>query len=398
MNGGHQSLRGEIIFRGCCLAQSKGSFLKTIGRTMLNGTRIIEFEALGPAPFASMMLAELGAEVITIHRASAANTPAKSDSSLLDTSKKSIVLDLKKPEDVTLAKALVQSSDGLIEGLRPGVMERLGLGPADIHAIAPKVIYGRMTGWGQSGPRALQAGHDLNYISLSGAAWYASNPNEAPFTPPTLVGDIGGGALYLVIGMLAGLLHARETGHGCVVDAAIVDGSAHMMNLLMSLKALGGLSETRGGSLLDGPHWSRTYACSDGKYMSVQCLEPKFYQEFLTCLGLETDLGFGQQFHAGDWPVLTARLAGVFAAHPQSHWIGFFAGSDACVAPVLSPQQASTDPHIAERRIWRDQQGHLRAALAPRFSNWTPQETGAIPEKDEHRDHIIQDLQTRGLL
>lgn len=365
---------------------------------MLNGIRIIEFEALGPAPFASMMLAELGAEVITIHRANAATTPAKSDASLLDTAKKSIVLDLKSTADVALAKALVQSSNALIEGMRPGVMERLGLGPSDIHAIAPKVIYGRMTGWGQSGPRALQAGHDLNYISLSGAAWYASNPNEAPFTPPTLVGDIGGGALYLVIGVLAGILNARETGKGCVVDAAIVDGSAHMMNLLMSLNALGGLSETRGQSMLDGPHWSRTYACADGKFMSVQCLEPKFYQEFLTCLKLEHDPKFAQQFNAKEWPVLTARLAGVFATESQSYWTSVFAGTDACVAPVLSPQQAQSDSHIADRHIWHDQGGHLRAALAPRFSNWTPHGAGVIPEKDAHRDEIIQDLHTKGLL
>lgn len=365
---------------------------------MLSGLRIIEFEALGPAPFASMMLAELGAEVITIHRKSASDTPAKGQESLLDRGKKSVLLDLKNPDDRAFAMALVQSADAIIEGMRPGVMERLGLGPENVHADAPHVVYGRMTGWGQSGPRALDAGHDLNYISLSGAAWYASNEGEAPFTPPTLVGDIGGGALYLVIGLLAAITRAKETGEGCVVDAAIVDGSAHMMNLLMSLRALGGLSEKRGGSLLDGPHWSRSYVCADGRHMSVQALEPKFYAEFLEKLGLSDDSSFQHQMKAQDWPLLTSRLAGMFVQHPQSHWVGVFQGSDACVAPVLSPQDAMNDPHMSARRVWREQGGQLHAAPAPRFSNWSPDQDGLIPEKGQHMDELTQDLRQRGLL
>ena len=231
---------------------------------MLSDVRIIEIEALGPAPFASMLLADLGADVITVHRKTASDVPGKGDNNLLDRGKRSIALDLKAPEDVAVLKALLRGADGLIEGFRPGVMERLGLGPDECLAVQPRLVYGRMTGWGQDGLKAREAGHDLNYIGISGALWYASPEGTAPFPPPTLVGDIGGGALYLVIGMLSALLKARATGQGTIVDAAIVDGSAHMMNLLMSLRAAGSFQTERGHSLLDGPHWSRAYRCSDG--------------------------------------------------------------------------------------------------------------------------------------
>ncbi|MEO0782712.1 MAG: CaiB/BaiF CoA-transferase family protein, partial [Pseudomonadota bacterium] len=223
---------------------------------MLSGIRIVEFEGLGPAPFAGMLLADLGAEVIVVHR------PKPAAPSVLDRGKRSIVLDLKDDADLAVAQALVRSADGLIEGLRPGVMERLGLGPELCSATNPKLVYGRMTGWGQSGPRAATAGHDLAYIGLSGALWYAGQTGTPPVTPATLVGDIGGGAMYLVAGMLAGLLRAARTGKGTVVDAAIVDGSAHMMALLMAMAANGQMVEARGQSLLDGPHWCRSYACA----------------------------------------------------------------------------------------------------------------------------------------
>ena len=254
---------------------------------MLQGIRIVEIEGLGPGPFAAMMLADLGADVVVVHRKSGSSAPGAPQSNPLDRGKRAIALDLKDPGDLQVVRQLVSRADGLIEGFRPGVMERLGLGPADCQALNPKLVYGRMTGWGQTGPRAQEAGHDLNYVSLSGAAWYASDAGQAPFTPPTLVGDIGGGALYLVAGMLAGIIRAGRSGQGTVVDAAIVDGSAHMMNLLMSLGASGGLSMQRGQSILDGPHWSRAYACADGGWISVQCLEPKFYATFLETLGLQ---------------------------------------------------------------------------------------------------------------
>ncbi len=226
-----------------------------------------------------MLLADLGAEIIVVHRKQAP-VPGLPERSLLDRGKRSIALDLRDAEDVAVLMRLIATADGLIEGFRPGVMERLGLGPDACQAVNKRLVYGRMTGWGQDGPLARTAGHDMNYTGVSGALWYASLPGEPPMAPPTLTGDIGGGALYLVIGMLAGIINARASGEGTVVDAAIVDGSAHMMNLLMVLGQIGGLSAERGTSLLDGPHWCRVYRTSDGGFISVQCIEPRFYAQF----------------------------------------------------------------------------------------------------------------------
>ncbi len=219
---------------------------------MLEGVRIIEVEGLGPAPFASMLLADLGADVIVVHRPVAGGTPGMPEQPVLDRGKRSIALNLKDANDVNTFKRLVESADALVEGFRPGVMERLGLGPEECLELNPRLVFGRMTGWGQDNDMSMMAGHDLNYVALSGAAWYSSPPDAAPQPPPTLVGDIGGGALYLVVGVLAGILNAKSTGKGTVVDAAIVDGSAHMMNLLMTLKQGGGMVTQRGQSLLDG--------------------------------------------------------------------------------------------------------------------------------------------------
>ncbi len=363
---------------------------------MLKGIRVIEIEGLGPGPFAAMMLADLGAEVICIHRPGPA-PDITGDPSLLDRGKKSIMLDLKDAGDLAVARALISTGDALIEGFRPGVMERLGLGPDICHADNPKLIYGRMTGWGQNGPRALTAGHDYNYIATSGALWYASLPGSPPITPATLMGDIGGGALYLVAGILAGLLRAGRSGKGAVVDAAIVDGSAHMMALLMAMGPGGNLSETRGQSLLDGPHWSRSYACADGRFISVQCLEPKFYAIFLEILDLAGDAGFADQFDKAQWPAQTARLAAIFAQNPANHWAGMFAGSDACVAAVLSPQEAADEPHMRARGIWQEAHGQYQPAIAPRFDNQT-RHIPAPPERGQDSSAIMDDLKQRGLI
>lgn len=362
---------------------------------MLEGLRIVEIEGLGPAPFASMMLADLGADVIVVHRKNGASAPGMPERSLLDRGKRSIELDLKSAEDVALLRKLVARSEALVEGFRPGVMERLELGPEDLFKVNPDLVYGRMTGWGQTGPRAQTAGHDLNYVSLSGAAWYAGNADETPFPPPTLVGDIGGGALYLVAGILAGVMAARSGRGGTVVDAAVVDGSAHMMNLLMALAQTGGLSMTRGQSMLDGPHWSRCYVCSDGGYISVQCLEPKFYAEFLSRLGLSQNADFASQFDSTHWPRQTAQLAGIFAGHPRAHWQELFAGSDACVAPALDPQQSAADPHMMARGVWQHIDGVLQAAPAPRFSNRPDNTSREIPSRGEHTGAILDWLQSR---
>ncbi|MCY0094984.1 CaiB/BaiF CoA transferase family protein [Hoeflea ulvae] len=361
---------------------------------MLEGLRIIEIEGLGPAPFACMLLADLGADVIVVHRKHGQPAPGMPERSLIDRGKRSIELDLKSADDVAVLKKLVSRSEALVEGFRPGVMERLGLGPDDLASVNPDLVYGRMTGWGQTGPRAQTAGHDLNYVSVSGAAWYASNCGEAPFTPPTLVGDIGGGALYLVTGILAGVMAARAGRGGTVVDAAIVDGSAHMMNLLMALAQTGGLSMARGRSLLDGPHWSRCYACADGGYISVQCLEPKFYAEFLARLGLTDDPVFASQYDAAQWPRQTALIAGIVAKHPRAHWEAVFAGSDACVAPTLDPVESAAEPHMASRGIWRVVDGVLQAAPAPRFStkpHLTPRD---IPARGADTAAVLDWLQS----
>lgn len=353
---------------------------------MLTGLRVIEVEGLGPAPFAAMMLAEMGADVIVIHQPGAGNAVTGARS-LLDRGKRSIVLDLKTRGDADTAHALISRADALIEGFRPGVMERLGLGPAEMHAANPRLVYGRMTGWGQDGPRSMQAGHDLNYIATSGALWYAGAPGDAPQPPPTLLGDVGGGALYLVAGVLAGLLAAARTGQGTVVDAAIVDGSAHMMGLLMSMMPSGQLDMRRGQSILDGAHWSRAYACACGGWLTVQCLEPKFYAEFLSRMGLSQDPLFAKQHARSQWPEQTRALAARFAARPLSHWTALFAGSDACVAPVLRPDEAAQEPHIAARGIWQAQRDGLVPAAAPRFDGRDPPDLDA-PERGQHSDEI----------
>jgi crotonobetainyl-CoA:carnitine CoA-transferase CaiB-like acyl-CoA transferase len=338
-----------------------------------------------------MHLADLGAEVITIHRRTADANPAKSGASLLDRGKRSLALDLKEADDLRIARALIQSADGVIEGMRPGVMERLGLGPEDARALNPALVYGRMTGWGQDGPRARQAGHDLNYLALSGALFYAGLPGQVPGVPPTMLGDIGAGALYLTVGMLAGLIRARASGQGTVVDAAIVDGAQHMMALLRSMGAQFS-TQARGQSLLDGPHWSRCYVCACGGHVAVQCLEPKFYALFLEEMGLADDPGFAEQFDTAHWPVQAARLAGIFVAETRDAWAARFAGSDACVAPVLSPQEAGADPHMAARG-----HGAGGALSAPRFDGLVG-EAGPVPAHGQDRAAILRDLTERGLL
>lgn len=359
---------------------------------MLDGIRIVEVEGLGPGPFAAMTLADLGADVIVVHRKGGNPTPGVPERSVLDRGKRSIALNLKDADDLEVFRKLVATADGLIEGFRPGVMEKLGIGPEACHAVNPALVFGRMTGWGQESPLSHAAGHDLNYISMSGALWYAGAPGDAPVTPATLVGDIGGGALYLVVGMLAGIMQAKASGQGTVVDAAIYDGSAHMMNLLMALRQAGGFPEARGEGILDGPHWCRTYLTRDGGWMSVQCLEPKFYAIFLDLLGLTEDADFAGQFDKGLWPLATERLTGIFGGKTRAEWEALFLGTDACVAPVLSPDEAMAHEMNAVRGAWAAPGGVLQAAPAPRFSgpeDWVPP---SPPERGEHTEEILAEL------
>lgn len=359
---------------------------------MLEGLRIIEVEGLGPAPFAGMMLADHGADVIVVHRKDAKLAPGYPTKSLLDRNKRSIALDLKDPEDIKTLLQLAGTADALIEGFRPGVMERLGIGPADCLAVNPRLVFGRMTGWGQEGRLSRSAGHDMNYASLSGALWYASPPGVEPFATPTVLGDIAGGALYLVIGVLMGVMRARATGEGTIVDAAIVDGSAHSLNLLMALAGAGMLREERGQSLLDGPPWSRSYRCSDGDFMSVQCIEPQFYQQFLELVGLAGHPDMGVQMDRSKWPLQAALVEGRFLTRPRADWERIFAGTDACVAPVLSPHQAARHSINDDRGMWVEAFGLLQAMPAPRFSTRAAQMPGEPPARGQDDAEIRQEL------
>ena len=358
----------------------------------LDGIRIIEIAGIGPGPFCGMLLADMGAEVILVERVSAkmGDPLDLGKHAIVNRGKRSIALDLKDPKAIDAVLTLIASADGLIEGMRPGVMERLGLGPEVCLARNPGLVYGRMTGWGQQGPLAQAAGHDLNYIALSGALWYAGAPGTPPMAPPTLVGDLGGGALYLAMGILAGLLHARVTGVGQVIDAAIVDGSANLMNLMLSLHAAGQQPFERGCGLLDGAHWNGAYACADGLYVSVQALEPQFNTLLFDKLGLADDAQFKHPYDARKWPELREKLAALFATQPRQHWVTLLEGSDACFAPVLTPREAMAHPHMAARAVYAERAGVLQAAAAPRFSSTPSINTSTVPARGEHGSQILR--------
>lgn len=362
--------------------------------TILSGIKIIEIEGIGPAPFCGMMLADLGADVVVVERRQRSATAELGDKAITKRGKRVIKLDLKSDEGREQLLELVGLADGLIEGMRPGVMERLGVGPSVCQKINPKLAYGRVTGWGQDGPLASAAGHDLNYIALSGALWYAGQPDQAPITPPTLVGDVAAGGLYMTIGMLAAILKARETGVGDVVDAAMVDGSAHMMNLLLSLQAVGGLKMERGQSLLDGPHWYDSYVCQDGGYITIGSMEPQFYNLLLNKLGLENDPSFAHQMDASQWPVQKARLATLFKTKTRDEWCALMEGSDICFAPVLNPEEATEHPHMSARGIYFKNNDQLQTAPAPRFSKHKSKPADTTAKQSQHRD-IIHDWKMR---
>jgi len=357
---------------------------------VLAGVRIVEVGGIGPGPFCGMLLADLGAEVILVERPVEGHGATDlGAAAIFHRGKRSIVLDLKADRGLQTALRLIESADGLIEGMRPGVMERLGFGPDVCLERNPRLVYGRMTGWGQSGPLARAAGHDNNYIALSGALWYAGNAGEPPVAPPTLLGDLGGGALYLAVGMLAGILSARATGRGTVVDAAIVDGSAHLMNLMLAFKATGQFSMERGKSLLDGPHWYATYRCSDGKFITVGSLEPQFYSLLVGKLGLDGDPAFADGYDPGRWPDQKRRFAELFATRTRAQWCEVLEGTDACFAPVLTPEEAARHPHNQARGIYSERDGILQAAPAPRFSG-AAAVPGPIPARGEHTDEILR--------
>ena len=340
----------------------------------LAGVKFIEMPAIGPGPMCGMLLADLGADVLRIERPERADIGIERplETNFIMRGRTTIKLDLKKPEGVALVLRLIREADGLIEGFRPGVMERLGLGPEPCLAANPKLVYGRITGWGQSGPLAKTAGHDLNYIALTGALHAMGRKGEAPPVPLNLIGDFGGGALFLALGLLAGILEARQSGQGQVVDAAIVDGVAAMLTSINGLMACGVSSQERGTNILDsGAYFYDAYQCADGGYVAVGPIEKRFHAQFLEKLGLSVAEMPAQDDQAR-WPEGRERLRAIFLTRPRDEWAALFAGTDACVTPVLSLQESFTDPHMTARGSYVDVAGYRQAAPAPRFSRTVP--------------------------
>ena len=336
----------------------------------LKGIRIVEFAGLGPGPFAAMLFADMGAEVIRIDR-KGGRIPNGSE--IVYRGRRAVALDMKKPDAVDAALKLVDQADGLIEGFRPGVMERLGVGPDVCLSRNPRLVYGRVTGWGQTGPLADRAGHDINYIALSGALHAIGEHGRQPVPPLNLVGDYGGGALYLCFGMACAMLEARTSGKGQVVDAAMTDGAASLMTVFHSLRRAGLWEGARGENFLDGgAHFYGTYETADGKWIALGPIEPQFYKELLEKLGI-ADPAFVAQMDRSAWPALKAKLAAVVRTKTRDEWDAVFTGSDACYAPVLSLDEAPKHPHNAARGTFVEIDGVVQPAPAPRFSRTKPQ-------------------------
>ena len=333
----------------------------------LAGLRIVEMAGIGPGPFCGMMLADHGAEVIRIDRGvqPGFSDPAKDP---LLRSRRSISLDLKTPQGIAAVRRIAATADGLIEGFRPGVMERLGLGPDRLLADNPRLVYGRMTGWGQDGPLAQEPGHDINYIALSGALHAFGRAGDRPTPPINMVGDFGGGGMLLAFGMLAALLHAQRSGEGQVVDAAMTEGSALLMSMIWGFRAMGRWSDARGTNLLDGgaPFYD-TYASADGKWIAVGAIEPAFYAALRRVLALDDPL-WTRQFDPAAWPAMREALAARFLTRSRDAWVAAFAGSEACVTPVLDAAEAAAHPHNRHRAMLPSAGGVTQPAPAPRYS------------------------------
>jgi alpha-methylacyl-CoA racemase len=329
----------------------------------LRGFRIVEFAGIGPGPFACMMLADMGAEVVTLDRVGA----KKSVKSVAGRGRKVVELDLKDKAAIAQVLDLLANADALIEGFRPGVMERLGLGPDVVMARNPKLVFGRMTGWGQEGPLANAAGHDINYISITGAL-AAIGPKEKPVPPLNLVGDFGGGALYLVVGVLAALLEASKSGKGQVVDAAMCDGAASLMSMFFDMAAMGRWTEGRDQNFLDGgAHFYGVYECSCGNFISIGSIEPQFYALLREHAGLSEEC-FDAQMDRKAWPDLKAKLTEVFKSKSRAEWCKIMEGTDICFAPILTMAEAPKHPHMAARQVFVERHGVTQPAPAPRFS------------------------------
>ena len=331
----------------------------------LTGVRIIEFLGIGPGPYACMLLSDMGADVVTLARQGQWQNDARQ---FVNRGRTVVELDLKNPAHIEQALELLSNADALIEGFRPGVMERLGLGPDVVLKRNPRLVYGRMTGWGQEGPLAQAAGHDINYIAITGALDSFRAPDGALVSPLNLVGDYGGGAMFLVTGVLAGIIEARSSGKGQVVDAAMCDGVSSMLTMFHALKATGRWTDQAGTNLLDGgAHFYRPYKCKDGKYFSLGAIEPQFYAELRKLAGLD-DEAFNPQMSRDKWPELRAKMEAIFLTKTCAEWTKILEGSDACAAPVVGLFEAPNHPHLAARKTFVKDEGGVQPAPAPRFS------------------------------
>ena len=361
----------------------------------LAGYRIIEIAGIGPGPFAAMMLADMGAEVIRVERAQSTKGPSP-DRPHVDVTlrgRRSIAIDLKHADGVATLLDLVERADALIEGFRPGVMERLGAGPDECRSRNPKLVYGRMTGWGQDGPYADAAGHDINYISLAGALAHFRRAGQPPTPPLNMVGDFGGGGMFLAFGVVCALLEAQRSGAGQVVDAAMVDGSAVLMTMFWMLKDVGLFDELAPGSnLLDsGAPFYDAYECSDGKFVSIGAIEPQFYAELIRLLELGDDAAFANQMDTASWPDLKVRLGARFKSRTRDEWCELMEMTDVCFAPVLTLTEAAEHPHNVARQTFVEANGKLQPAPAPRFSRTAPVIGSAPAFAGQHSREILDD-------
>jgi alpha-methylacyl-CoA racemase len=359
----------------------------------LAGLRVLEFEAIGPVPFGCMMLADMGADVLLVDRPSDPRLGFGRERwyDVMMRGRRSVTLDLKTADGVAAARELARRADVVVEGFRPGVMERLGLGPDELLADNPKLVYARMTGWGQHGPLADTAGHDIDYIALAGVLHAIGRADGDPVPPLNLVGDFGGGGMMLAFGIACGVIEARACGRGQVVDAAMVDGAALLATMFNGMLAGGKWSEQRGTNVLDtGAPWYDTYRTQDGRWMAVGAIEPKFYAELLERLGL-ADAGLPPQHERASWPALRAAFTRAFAARTRDEWVAAFAGSDACVAPVLTFAEARAHPHAQARHAHVELRGIPQPAAAPRFSRTPGQACAAPPDRGERGREALAD-------
>ncbi|KFI06239.1 CaiB/BaiF CoA-transferase family protein [Massilia sp. BSC265] len=362
----------------------------------LAGVRVVEMVGIGPCPFAAMMLADMGAEVIRIDRKG--NPGADSPYPVLGTrhdvmarGRRSLALDLKQPAGRCAAMRLIEQADVLLEGFRPGVMERLGLGPDDCLECNPKLVYGRVTGWGQSGPLAQAAGHDINYVALSGMLYSTGRADSPPPPPLNLVGDFGGGGMMLAFGVVCAVLEARKSGQGQVVDAAMTDGAALLGAMMYGLRGAGSWSGQREGNLLDGgaPFYD-TYACSDGKFVAIGAIEPQFFATLLTLTG-QSDPLFMKRWNKAHWPELHERFAALFATRTRDEWCRLLEGTEVCFAPVLDLEEAPRHPHNAARRTFVEIDGVTQPAPAPRFSRTAPATPGVPSSPGADSEAVLAD-------